>query len=276
MFKLLIKFTKIYRDYLVTAILLLISLSVIPLNNHSSLNTLKTYAFGSFAFVTAAVNEITGIFSDDEKVAQLRKRNAELMLENNLLREFALENNELKRLLNYYEESEYPLIPATVVSKLVSDVQGNFIINTGSEDSVQVGMPVINEFGLIGIVTETSNNFSVVRTFTNTDFKVAVKDQRSNYEGILTWDGKKLFIKNVPTTADLQVGDRLVTSEFSSLIPPFIPVGIIYKKETTLYGLLSKVYVEPFVDLPRIRNLLVLKVIKSREVKDMEMNLLIR
>lgn len=276
MFKLLIKFTKIYRDYLVAAILLLISLSVIPLNNHSSLHTLKTYAFGTFAFINAAINGFTGIFSDDEKVVQLRKRNAELMLENNLLREFALENNELKRLLNYYKESEYPLIPATVISKLVSDVQGNFIINAGSADSIMVGMPVVNEFGLIGIVTETSRNFSIVRTLTNTDFKVAVKDQRSNFEGILNWDGKQLFIKNVPTTADLQVGDRLVTSEFSSLIPPLIPVGIVYKKETTLYGLLSKVYVEPFVDLPHVRNLLVVKVIKSRQIKDMELNLLVK
>lgn len=276
MFKLLIKFTKIYRDYLVAAILLLISLSVIPLNNHTSLNTIKTYAFGTFAFFHAVVNDFTGIFNDDDKISRLRKRNAELMLENNLLREFALENNELKRLLNYYEESDYPLHSASVLSKLVSDVQGNFIINAGKEDSILIGMPVINEFGLIGIITETSENFSIVRTFTNTDFKVAVKDQRSNFEGILNWDGKELFIKNVPTTADLQIGDRVVTSEFSSLIPPLIPVGIIYKKETTLSGLLSKVYVEPFVDLPRVRNVMVVKIFKSKQIEDMELNLFVR
>ncbi len=54
-------------------------------------------------------------------------------------------------------------------------------------------MPVITDKGLVGIVFESTDNYSSVRTYENSLFKVAVKNQRSNVDGVLNWDGKNLL-----------------------------------------------------------------------------------
>jgi rod shape-determining protein MreC len=140
---------------------------------------------------------------------------------------------------------------------LFSKVSGYLIISKGSEAGVFAGMPVITDKGLVGIVTEAANHYSSVRSFENSTFKLAVKIQRSNIDGILNWDGKNLLIKNVPTNYDVEVGDRVIVSEISSIIPPSIPIGIVMEKESTISGVLSNLKIRPFVNLNSIKNVLV-------------------
>ena len=82
------------------------------------------------------------------------------------------------------------------------------------------------------------------------------------------------MMKNIPTTYDVQLGDRIVTSEFSTIFPPSIPVGIVTAKETNISGLLNYVTVEPFVDVNALSNVLVMKIIQSKQINDLELNLM--
>ena len=84
---------------------------------------------------------------------------------------------------------------------------------------------------------------------------------------------KHLVIKNVPTTYDIEVGDRIVVSELSSIVPPSIPVGIVADRETTVSGLLSNIIVKPFADLHLLKNVIVLKTVVSSELDSLELNL---
>jgi rod shape-determining protein MreC len=263
-----------YKEYIVAALLLIVSLSLVPLNEDPSLRKIKRLSFGSFAVINNLISEFQHIFINESEILRLKKLNAELMLRNNMLREYGLENAELKRLLSLKDTAEYPLIPARVISKLVSRVDGNFIINAGVRDSVSAGMPVINDHGLIGIVIESSDDFSVVRTLSNMNLRLTVKNQRSNTQGILSWNGKELIIKNVPTTADIEIGDRIVISEFSTILPPSIPVGIVVENQSKISGLLSDVIVSPFVDLNSVKNLFVIGIVQSKQVNELELNLL--
>lgn len=270
------KFYYKFREYIVLILFLLISLALIPLNNHSQIKKIKSYAFGSFALLSYTVDEFGSLFKNDTEIRRLQNLNAKLMLENNLLREYALENDELKSLLAFKDTVDFPLISASIISKLISKSQGNFIINIGAEDSIAVGMPVITEKGFVGIVHEISSHFAIVRTLKNTNLKIGVKNQRSRYEGVLSWDGKDLYLKNIPTTADFEIGDRMVTSEFSSIVPPLIPVGIIERKEKAISGLLNRIYIKPFNDMMSIKNVFVLRLIESKTIDETEFNLLRR
>lgn len=274
MWKTIKNFFFAFKHYILLVVLLFVSLSFLPLNKGSKLTNIKRYAFGTFSFLSVGLEKIADIFKDQEEILKLKELNARLMLENNLLRNYALENSELKSLLNYKDTSGSNLIAASVISKLVSSVQGNLIINVGESDSVIIGMPVINERGLIGIVKETSDNYSVVRTIQNIDFKLTVEIQRSRFKSIMNWNGKQLYLSNVPTTADIKVGDRIVSSSFSTFLPPSIPVGVVTSMEQTVSGLLGEVYIEPFVEFSSIKNLFVLQVIKSIELEGIELNFL--
>ena len=114
----------------------------------------------------------------------------------------------------------------------------------------------------------------ILSSLENSNLKLAVRDQRSNVNGILTWDGVQLVLQNIPTTDDVKAGDRIVTSAFSTIVPPQIPVGIVLKKETTISGLLSNVVVEPYVNLKALRNVFVMKLIQSKQLDSLELNLL--
>jgi len=263
-----------FKNYILLVVLLFISLSFLPLNKGSKLTNVKRYAFGTFAFLSVGLDSIADLFKDNEEILKLKELNARLMLENNLLRNYALENDELKSLLHFKDTTVSNLIAAKVISRLVSNVQGSLIINVGENDSVQVGMPVINELGLIGIVKEISYNFAVVRTIENIDFKLTVEVQRSRFRGIMTWNGKHLALINVPTTADIKEGDRILSSSFSTLLPPSIPVGIVASMEETVSGLLGEVYIESYVKISSIKNLFVLQVVKSMELENIELNFL--
>jgi rod shape-determining protein MreC len=263
-----------YRQYLVLLILLFISLAFLPLNRGDKLRNIKRYAFGSFAYLTYLENQIADFFTDTEEIERLQKQNARLMLENNLLRGYALENDELKKALAFRDSARFPLLPAKVISKLLSPIQGNLIINRGENDSVKVGMPVITPEGLVGVIVETSSEFSVVRTLQNTNFKLAVEIQRNRFTGIMGWNGTNLFIKNVPTSANIKPGDRVITSDISTLLPPQISVGITLEADKTVSGLLSNVYVKPFVDFASVKNLFVIKVLQNPELNNVKLNLL--
>lgn len=258
-------FLNSFKEYIVLILLLILSLLIITLNENHKVKNVRLFSLGIFASFNKIILDFGNYFEDTEYVESLLKNNAQLMLQVNELRDYAYEFDEIKNQIEYKDQSNFELISAQIVSRLVSKISGYFIISKGSADSIEIGLPVITDKGLVGIITDVSQNYSTVRTLENSLFKVAVRDQRSNVDGILNWDGKDLLIKNVPTTEDIEVGDRVIISELSTIIPPAIPVGIISSKESTISGILSNIKVKPFADISKIKNVLVLK--KSEDLQ---------
>jgi len=249
MFKILLKFYYDFKDYFLLSFLLFISLIILSFNKTEQMNTLRGYFFTVFAPINSAFTQIYSIFWEKYDFHELQRRNAELMLENNLLRSYAIQNLELKSLLKLQDTLKINLVRAKVVSKLVSSAQGNLIINIGKNEGIDKGMPVINDKGLIGIVQVANKHYSLVKHINNTSFKIAAKDQRTGVDGIVSWTGTKLIMNNIQGADSIYIGDRIVTSDFSTVAPPNIPIGIVKNKETNNQGAGNIIIIEPFVNL---------------------------
>ncbi len=262
-----------FKEYFLLAFLLTISLVLLPLNNNPQVKNLKTFAFGGFAFVNEILNDAEHLLIPTSKLEKEKKLNASLMLRLNLLREYGIENIQLKKMLGYYEQSKFELVTAKIVSRLISLGQGNLIINKGRKDGLSAAMPVVDEYGLAGLLITTTDNFSLVRTLKNSQLKISVKDQRSRANGILEWNGSRFVIRNIPSSADFRVGDRIVTSEFSTLFPPAIPVGVIVRKENSFTGLLSSVVVKEFTRIDDEDFLFVVKFVNNSQIDSLKLNL---
>lgn len=262
-----------YKEYFVLIILLLISLSLISLSQKPAVKKVKTTAFGSFAVLTSVFSKVIEPFQSGFEIEKLREENARLMLQVNQLREDGVQTDELKRLLALKDTTEFPLIPARVISKYVSTTQGNFIINAGSNENILNGMPVICDQGLVGVVHSVARDFSIVRTLKNHELKFAVKNQRSRFDGIIEWNGSDLIIKNVPKTYDMEVGDVIITSDFSTKFPPSIPIGIVTGGNRDRTGMFNNIVVKPLVDFIRIENVFVIGFIPSIQKNGLELNL---
>lgn len=268
------RFTYQFKEYFLLVILIVISLSLLASNDKPEVKKIRTIGLGSFAAVNSLLNFFTDIFSSDPSIDQLKEENARLMLEVNKLRKQGVENQNLRNMLSVPDTSKYDLIAADVVSKLVNKIQGNIILNKGSVNGIQVGMPVLNSNGLVGIIADVTDNFSVTKTLYNSSLNIAVTVQNINVDGVLSWNGSELIIKNIPTTYEIKVGEKVETSDFSTLLPPNIPIGVISKKESLALGLLHTIYVKPFADIRSVSNVFILKVVPSKQINQLEMNLM--
>lgn len=272
MFKLFSKLWENFKEYIILVILLIVSLFILSQNQNPSVRQVRAVAFGTFAAVTSIVSDVINISSYKKENERLREINAELMLQVNKLREYGIVNNELKHLLELRDSVKYPLIPATVVSKLSTRSQGSITINAGEKDSVKAGMPVINDKGIVGVITSVSQDYAIARTLQNIDLKLTVKDERSRIDGIMKWNGQDLVIIDVPKTYDIEPGDRIITSEISSIVPVPLPVGVVTGLSKVETGIFNEAKIKPFVDFTSVENVFVVGIVASRQKNNLELN----
>ncbi|QQS38091.1 MAG: rod shape-determining protein MreC [Ignavibacteriales bacterium] len=261
-----------FKEYIILVLLLITSLITLSLNQKPEIKKVRAIAFGTFASVTSVVSNLINPAKLQSENDRLLKVNAELMLQVNRLRNYGIQNAELKGLVGLKDTSDYPLIPATIVSKSLNKAQSTVTINAGSSAGVKPGMPVINDQGLVGIIYSTSEDFAIARTLKNIDLKITVKDERSRVDGVMKWNGEDLVIIDVPKTYDIETGDRIITSEISSIVPVPLPVGFVTGLSKVETGIFNEVKIKPFVDFVKVENVFVLGIVQSKQKNDLELN----
>ena len=261
-----------FKEYFILTLLVILSLTLLTQNNNPQVQKVRAIAFGSFASVSSIFYDLFNITQLKNENKILRQINAELMLQLSTLREQGILNRELTGMLGYKDTSSLPLTPATIVSKSLSITQNTITINEGSLRGIKPGMPVISYKGLVGIIQTCSDNFSIARTLKNVDLKLTVKNEKNRLNGIMKWDGEKLMIVDVPKTYDFDIGDRIVTSEMSSIIPVPIPVGIVSKIEEERTGILNLIHVTPFEEVMTVEHVFVLMIVDNYEKNNLELN----
>ena len=144
------------------------------------------------------------------------------------LNQLEKDNLRLRKLLDLQNFSEANKLNATVISRNTSSWWKKILLNKGSQNGVNTGDAVIGPGGLIGIVENTSKLTSSVQLLTAPNSKVGVWNQRANLHGLLIGVGTKtpklfFYSKNV----NIQIGDYILSSPASTILPPNIPIGII-------------------------------------------------
>jgi rod shape-determining protein MreC len=177
--------------------------------------------------------------------------------------------NKLKELLALDKldwAGDIPTVAAEVVGAPVSNFEQTIELNRGTDAGVDVDMPVVTGMGLVGRVVEASGKRSMVRLITDPASSVGVRASRSGELGIASGEGpdRALSVGFIDVTADLRVGDLLVTSGMeggSSLYPAALPVGTVSKARKVTGELQQQVRLRPLVrDLQNLQYVKVLQV----------------
>jgi len=261
-----------YKEYFILVFLLIIGLILLSFNQKPGVKTVRAVAFGTFASLSSMVTDVISVAQIKSENTRLKEKNAELMLQMNKLREFGMVNEELKGLIKLKDTIKYPLIPAKIVSKSFSTSQNTITLLGGISQGIKPGMPVVNDQGLLGIIYSTSDDFAIARTLRNRDLKITVKDERSRIDGIMKWNGEDLVMVDVPKTFDIKPGDRIITSELSSLISVPVPVGIVMELRKVDIGIFNEVRIKPFVNFSRAENVFVIGIVESKQKNQLELN----
>jgi rod shape-determining protein MreC len=134
-------------------------------------------------------------------------------------------------------------------------------------------MPIVGDGGLVGVISNVSDHYSVVRVLCNADFRASAKSQRTRVDGILAWDGKDLMLTNVGKNLDIVVGDTLITSDYSSTYPPNIRIGTVSEVAHQQGSLFKRVIVSPGVDFVKLEEVFVVSYVPDSERTELEQSL---
>lgn len=107
----------------------------------------------------------------------------------------------------------------------------NYImINKGTAQGVHTDMAVISPQGIVGVIVNTTRNFSAVMPVLNTNSRNSVRIRRTNTTGSLIWKGgdfRYASVVDIPTTYKLYKNDTIVTSGMGNDFPEGVLVGFI-------------------------------------------------
>ncbi len=125
---------------------------------------------------------------------------------------------------------QYEYISARVVNNSVSRVNNYITLDKGSLQGIQPEMAVMGSNGVVGIVKDVSEHFSTVISILHSSTKISSKIKKNNYFGSSVWDGENPQIAkllDIPSHAQVKVGDTIVTSTYSGIFPRDILVGVV-------------------------------------------------
>ena len=137
------------------------------------------------------------------------------------------ENNRLEELLDFERESKMTILPARVINMSASPyLSSSLSIDIGLESGVAENAPVITPKGIIGKTTIVGENAAIVQLINDVNFRLSVRIKPSGSTCILRWlDGDQYLIKEVQKNANVDIGNKVVTSGFSDIFPNDLPVG---------------------------------------------------
>ncbi len=254
----LLQLLRLFREYIVLSLLILVSLLILNSNNTRQLKEIRAYTIGFIGLMQNAFSIIPNVFELQRENQVLRQMNVNLTDEVNRLREARLENLKLRAMVGLKASDKYPLLAADVVAKSSILLRNTLTLNVGEADGVKTDMPIVSEGGLVGKIIASSMHYSIGQIMFNRDFRASAKIERSRVDGIIAWEGGEfLVMKNVPKKQDVLVGDIVLTSGYSNIFPPRIRIGRVIKVEERPTILFKDIIVESGIDFTRLEQVFV-------------------
>jgi rod shape-determining protein MreC len=127
---------------------------------------------------------------------------------------------------------KYQYLRAKVVSNSVVG-PNNFIVITraGASQQLKEGMGIVDpNSGVVGIITEVSNDYAVVMSLLHGDSHISGKLLHGGETGTLSWDGKTpniISLIGIPKSAKVAKGDTIISSGFSTSFPKGMMIGTV-------------------------------------------------
>lgn len=131
-------------------------------------------------------------------------------------------------------------------------------ISKGSLDGVKTGMPVVAANGAVGRVIRSGFKFSDVQLLVDYDSNIDVLVQRNRIRGVLGGYANENCRLNLQRSAEIRIGDTLVTSGIVGSFPKGIPVGKVVRISFETDNVSQVITVEPWVDHRRLEEVIVL------------------
>lgn len=216
---------------------------------------------GGTAAGVSAIGSLAGaLFGGGE----LRRENQQLRREVERLRAEALANREraaaaerLERLLEYRQGAGFATIAAGVIGHDASGLGRTVLIDRGSRDGLEHQQAVLAPDGLVGRIVKVFPHSALVLLVTDRSSGIDAIVQRTRDQGVVQGRGRSVCeLKYLDRSADVEVGDYVVTSGMGGRFPKGVGIGQVSGLNPG-GDLFQSVEVRPSVALDRLEEVLV-------------------
>lgn len=205
---------------------------------------------------------------------ELQNSNAELRKEIEKLKGEISESDTIQTPISNLEfHQTYRFIPVQVINNSVMKSHNMITINKGSRQGIQKGMGVISPSGVIGFVSQTTENYARVMSTLNLNTKITAQIKNNRFFGTVSWDGKDpryVQLSEIPKYIEVSKGDTIETDGKSGMIPGGIMIGtVLDSKVDEITGELN-IQLKLKEDFARLRYAQVVVNLENKEIKEVE------
>lgn len=206
------------------------------------------------------------LFNMTKNNRELTKRVAELNGQVRVLEEYRLENERLKKLLDFktsvVDKTYVEVVNAAIIGRDPDNWFGTLTLGKGSNQGIGINMVVIVPEGLVGRVIRTSENTAQVLLVTDPRSSVSGLIQQTRSPGLVEGlDGNvgELRMAHIPYDKPVSPGQVVITSGMGSFFPKGIPIGEITATQREPSGLYNNAGVRPYVDFNRLEEVIIIR-----------------
>jgi len=206
----------------------------------------------------------TAVVTQDQLASENRELREQLLLAQarlNRLDALLAQNERLKGLLEAQKNLGLSVQFARLVDVDLDPFRHRIVLDVGSAQGAKVGQPVIDAHGVMGQLVEVLPNTSVAMLITDPTHAIPVVVERTGLRAIAYGSGATdtLDLRDIPRSADIRSGDKLLTSGLGGRFPAGFPVGVIGDVSTDNKGMFIAATAQPAAALDRSGEVLLLQ-----------------
>lgn len=197
----------------------------------------------------------------DQLLQDNAKLNAQILVLERKSQQLAIlqaENVRLRELLNASKLVNESVLAAEIIGIDPDPFTHQVIINKGQQDGIFKGQPLLDSGGLMGQIVNVDTFSSRALLVADSNHAVPVQVNRNGVRAIAVGTGNlsELELIYVPDTADIKVGDLLITSGLGEKFPSGYPVALVTQVEHDPGQAFAKVKARPTAELNQSKNVL--------------------
>ncbi len=167
------------------------------------------------------------------------------------LADLSAENTRLRGLLNTPLIIDGRMLISEIIGTDTDPLRQILVINKGSSDQVKLGQTILDDKGIMGQVINVYPHSSRVMLLSDKEHAISVRIERTGVRGIVsgTGDSTRLSMQYVPNTADIKLGDRLISSGLGEQFPAGYQVGTVSRIQRHGSGEFATIDIRPAAQL---------------------------
>lgn len=241
--------------------------------------TIQSHSYHKSKFISSTNFLTGGIYDKVNNIKtyfNLKKENEILVEENNQLKSILYNYKILDENLTLIDSSfneNFEFKTATVIKNSYSYTKNYLTINKGSNEGIKQDLGVITSKGIVGIIDNSTKNYSRVISILNTKSRINAQLKNSNHIGSLIWNTKSpeyVQLIDISKFAPIKVGDTIITGGQSSIFPKGIPIGTIDAFSIDINGDMYTVNVKLFNDMTNIGHVFIITNTDFEEIKSLD------